>query len=317
MFVESLKDARIIVTGGAGFIGSHLVERLLEMEVSSITVIDNIRYGSQANLPLSNSKLSLHPIDIGSCESSDLLPLFANSDYVFHLAAEKLNASVDTPNRMLSTNIQGSLNVFEAARIQRVKRVIFTSSLYAYGRSTGAPYCEDEVIKPQTVYGISKVAGEHLSRMYTTQGLETVVLRYLFVYGPRQWANAGYKSVIVKNFERLIEGREPIIYGNGSQTLDYIYVSDVVEASIRALMSAPNGSVLNVGSGKDTNILDLTKTMMEIAKSKGTIQFQAPDWTHGSYRVANISKIRGSLNWTPQINLREGLIKTYQWLLSR
>ncbi len=314
MLTESLKGTRVVVTGGAGFIGSHLVDRLLQLGVSSIAVIDNVRYGSVANISLHDNRISLHTIDIGTVEPGELTSIFSGAKYVFHLAAEKLNASVDNPNRMLSTNIQWSLNVFEAARVAGVRKVAFTSSLYAYGRMAGKPYQEEETLGPATVYGVSKVAGENLAMMYSKMGLETVVLRYLFVYGPRQWGNAGYKSVIVKNFERLLHGKSPIVFGDGSQTLDYIYVSDAVEATILALMSAANGTILNVGSGEGTTILNLTKSMLATSGSDSPIQYEAPDWTHGSHRVGDISRIRHSLDWSPKISLQEGLRKTYDWL---
>jgi UDP-glucose 4-epimerase len=136
----------------------------------------------------------------------------------------------------------------------------------------------------------------------------------MFIYGPRQWANAGYKSVIVKNFERMLSGKCPVVCGDGRQTLDYLYVSDAATATIRAVSKAKSGEIYNVGSGVERDVLSLTKTMAGIANWTGDIMYESPDWTAGSYRVADISKARGDLDWTPRISLDEGLLRTFEWM---
>jgi UDP-glucose 4-epimerase len=313
---RSLTGSLVAVTGGAGFIGSHLVERLLQLGVSGVTVIDSLAFGSETNLLTSDPRVKLHKVDLGAVNVSDLAPALAGVKFVFHLAAEKHNASVGNPNQMLSSNVQGTLNVLEASLRSGVEKVIFTSSLYAYGRIKGVPFREDEVVTPSTVYGASKVCGEHLVRMYSSK-METAILRYLFVFGPRQWANAGYKSVIVKNFERMLAGKSPVILGDGGQVLDYIYVDDAVEATIQAMTHATNGALFNVGTGRRSDILSLTKTMMSVADFSGAPSFEPPDWTAGSSRVADISRIGNEIGWRPAHSLEEGLARTFSWLKDR
>lgn len=308
-----LQGRTVLVTGGAGFIGSHLVDRLLEENAQRVVVLDSLAFGSKTNLAASPERLDFHSVDIGAATAHSLLPMFEGVDYVFHLAAEKHNASLGEPNRMLNTNIQGTLNVLQAATAQGVKRLVFTSSLYAYGRIAGTPFLEDEELHPSTVYGISKVAGEHLAEMFSARReIETNIIRYLFVYGPRQFANAGYKSVIVRNFERILSGQSPVVFGDGTQTLDYIYVSDAVEATLRIALNAPSGGVYNVGSGVGTSVRDLVERMREVSCCESPISYQPPDWTSGSCRVGSIQKITSQLGWKPVVGLDEGLRQVYR-----
>ena len=314
---STISGSCIAVTGGAGFIGSHLVQRLLELGAKTVKVLDDIRLGSTSNLDLSDPRVELHTVDIGTVTPGDLAPILHDTRYVFHLAAEKHNASIGNPHRMLLTNVQGTLNVLEASARQGVQKIVFTSSLYAYGRIYGERFREDELAKPSTVYGISKLAGENLVSMYSASRIQTSTVRYLFVYGPRQWADAGYKSVIVKNFERIVRGEQPIVYGDGKQTLDYIYVSDAVEATVKAMIDAPTGSLMNVGSGIGIQVGELVREMVKITGSNLRIKYESPDWTAGSTRVGDISLIKKTIGWKPSVSLLDGLQRTYDWINSR
>ncbi len=306
-----------MVTGAGGFIGSHLVDALLAAGAEQVRVVDSLAYGSRKNLPCDDPRVQIHNIDLGEVTASDLYPICDGARYVFHLAAEKHNASIGDPNRMLRSNVQGTLNIVQAAADRRCAKLLFTSSLYAYGRLSGPPFREDEVLRPSTVYGTSKVAGEHLTTLSASAEFETVVVRYLFVYGPRQWANAGYKSVIVKNFERMMAGEQPLILGSGTQALDYIYVSDAVQATIKALTEGANQAVYNIGSGRATDIRTLTSEMIDVAGWRGATAHGPADWTEGSHRVGDISKITRELGWEPQVSLREGLQRTLAWMRER
>lgn len=314
--VHSLQGSSVLVTGGAGFIGSHLVERLLARDVSRVVVLDSLAFGSEKNFTSHDKRVTLVQHDIGASTVQDLLPAFKGINFVFHLAAEKHNASIGNPNKMLASNVQGTFNVLEASVKQGAQKVVFTSSLYAYGRMHGAPFREDEIVRPHTVYGVSKVSGEHLTAMYSSK-IETNILRYLFVYGPRQWANAGYKSVIVKNFERMLRGEAPVVFGDGQQALDYIYVSDAIEGTLHTMTHAKNGALFNVGSGVATSVLTLTDVMKKVAGCDVPASFDAPDWTAGSYRVGEIDKIKNELGWEPVVSLEEGLRTTFAWMKER
>ena len=188
---------------------------------------------------------------LGSDEPALLERHLEGIDHLFHLAAEKHNQSKHDPDAILRANVLGTHALFAAAARCGVKKTVFASSLYSYGRLAGPPCSETDLPLPTTVYGISKLCGERLLAHATSQPpMRGDSLRFFFVYGPRQFAGMGYRSVIVKNFERMRAGQPPIIFGDGSQRLDYVYVDDVVEATLRCMESPGSGRVLNVGSGR-------------------------------------------------------------------
>jgi len=315
-----LHGSKVVVTGGAGFIGSHLVRALLARGVSAITVIDSLRYGDAKNLDVTKSSKSDSPVKIvrytlGRDNPEELRSYLRGSDYLFHLAAEKHNQSKDSPAEVVRANVDGTLDLYLAAAEVGIKKLVYTSSLYAYGRMSGAPFVESEVPRPQTVYGVTKLTGEHLAEfVYKQFGLEYNVLRYLFVYGPKQFAGMGYKSVIVKNFERLLKDEDPVVFGDGKQTLDYVFVDDAVEATIQALETNLNGEVFNIGSGRGSPVAELVASMLKVSGSTRKIRYEAPDWTHGSCRVADATKARELLGWSSTVSMEEGLKRTFSWI---
>ncbi len=304
------------VTGGCGFIGSHLVRRLAGLGARRVTVIDSLEYGQRINLDPLPSSVSIQEHRLSGESLSSMRKCLSGVDVLFHLAAEKHNQSINTPLKVIDANISGTQALLQAAAECRVKKVVFASSLYSYGRMSGAPFTEDETPGPLTLYGISKLAGEHLCRMFHIEtGLSAICLRYLFVYGPRQYANLGYKSVIVKTFQRLIEGVPPIINGDGMQTLDYVYVDDAVEAAVRAAAAPLGFEVLNVSTGQGTKVKDLVEMMQTVAGTRLEPVHAPADRTAGSYRVGDPSKLRTVLNFTPGTPLMAGLARTYRWIL--
>jgi UDP-glucose 4-epimerase len=196
-----------------------------------------------------------------------------------------------------------------------VKKVVFSSSLYAYGRMDGPPFSEDDVPRPNTVYGISKLSGEHLHAHFAkTRNLAYNVLRYFFVYGPRQFAGMGYKSVIVKNVGRLLAGERPIVFGDGKQALDYVFVDDVVDATLRAMESDVNGETLNIGSGRPTTVAELIQTLIDLSGRSVAPMHEPSDWTAGSVRVGDVKRAQKVLGWSASTSLREGLARTFDWM---
>jgi UDP-glucose 4-epimerase len=307
----------IVVTGGAGFIGSHLVAELVKRGAGRVVVIDSLRYGDRANLgTLPNVELVRHTL--GQDDPAALAGPLAGASYLFHLAAEKHNQSKDDPVRVYRSNIEGTHSLYERACAAGVKKIVFSSSLYAYGRISGGPFLETEVPLPHTVYGVTKLAGEHILRFFEKQaGIEHMVLRYLFVYGPKQFAGMGYKSVIVKNFERLLAGERPTVFGDGKQALDYVFVEDVVDATIRALELGVSGEVVNVGSGVATPVDELVELMIDVSGKTAEKLYEPPDWTAGSSRVGAVEKIERLLGWRATTTLRDGLERTYHWLAAQ
>ncbi len=312
---HALASANVVVTGGAGFIGSHLVRELVRRGVGRVVVVDSLRYGDPGNLGALSDRVELVQHTLGFDDRAALERALEGVNYVFHLAAEKHNQSKDDPSRVYRANLEGTHTLYEVAVAAGVKKVVFSSSLYAYGRMKGEPFTETEIPKPQTVYGITKLSGEHVLRFFEVQhGLEWNALRYLFVYGPKQFAGMGYKSVIVKNFERLLAGQRPTVYGDGSQALDYVFVDDVVDATIQAMEQDVSGEVMNVGSGRATTVDHLIGRMIHVSGKKVEKQLEPPDWTAGSYRVGNVDKIARVLGWTAQTSLDEGLSETFAWI---
>jgi UDP-glucose 4-epimerase len=309
------KGGTVVVTGGCGFIGSHLVRALVARGAERVVVIDSLRYGDRANLGALSERVELVQHTLGSDDPAHLRAAFEGARWCFHLAAEKHNQSKDTPLEVFRANIDGTWLLFDAAARAGVEKIVFTSSLYAYGRLSGPPFVETEVPEPRTVYGVSKLAGEHLLRQLGAErGVAWAALRYLFVYGPRQWAGMGYKSVIVKTFERLKRGEAPVVFGDGEQALDYVFVDDAVEATLTAMTAPVSGEVLNIGSGAATTVNALVDAMQRVAGTAHRVEHVAPDWTAGSRRVGDVAKARRLLGWSPVTPLEAGLGQVWNWV---
>jgi len=283
-----------------------------------VRVIDSFAYGRRDNLDTSDPGVRVDQVKLcGGCADKLVEPL-NGVDYLFHLAAEKHNQSIDSPERVLDANVSGTYELLRAAADAGVKKCVFTSSLYAYGKMAGPPMKEGDLPAPQTIYGISKLAGEHLCRYFSLhRGLSTVCLRLFFVYGPRQYAGLGYKSVIVSNFERLLNGKKPFICGSGTQKLDYIHVDDVVSALVLAAASdISKAEVFNVGSGYGPSINELTERMMRVAGVVKDCEHGPADFTEGSSRVADTTKYTDYFGMRPSVVLEDGLRRTLEWIIS-
>lgn len=298
-----------IVTGAAGFIGTHLVESLAR-DGHEVIGIDDERTGDWSRLRTDCCRIDR---DLSALTDGELRDLAEGTDTVFHLAAEKYNSSKATPSRVIETNVSATQRLFWSAADAGAK-VVFASSLYAYGSIGPAAMSEGDVAAPDTVYGASKLMGEHLLRAATREcDLRWAVARLFFVYGPRQYAEGGYKSVIVKNFERLIRGAAPVIVGDGLQQLDYVYIEDVVAALRELARPEHDGVLVNVGTGFGTSICDVTDTMRSIAGHPGPAEFAPPDWTAGTRRVADVTRLASTITWAPQ-DLRSGLDRVWSSL---
>jgi UDP-glucose 4-epimerase len=309
-----MEASRVLVTGGAGFIGSHLVAALLARGAQRVVVLDNLRTGSWDNVA-ADPRVEHVTADLADLGVDDFRRHLDGIDFLFHLAAEKHNQSVDVPERVLAVNVDATFRLFAAAAAAGVQKVIFTSSLYAAGRMSLPPMQESDLPDPRTVYGISKLTGEHLLRHFTA--LRSTAFRLFFTYGPRQFAGGGYKSVIVTNFERILRGEAPVINGDGQQSLDYIHVDDVVRGLIAGLADAADGEVINLGSGTAVTVSRLTELMLEVAGSS-LVPVHAPaDWTAGTHRVCSNERARTLLGWSPSVSMREGLTGVYAWMKSR
>lgn len=312
---EQLKNKRVIVTGGCGFIGSHMVKRLLAEGVAGVIIIDSREFGTGSLLP-EDTRIELITCALEDSELSSRLSQTAPCDFLIHLAARKHNQSASTAERLFASNLGGTERAIEIAAALKVQKAVFSSSLYAYGRWAGEPMREDEIPRPNTLYGITKLAGEHLFGWGLQKfSMPYNVVRYFFAYGPGQFPGLGYKSVIIKNFERIVRGEAPVIRGDGKQELDYIYVEDVVEGTLQALLHESVGEVFNISSGRGLSVLELTDQMYQATgEASQTYVYEPQDETHGSSRVGDTTKARNVLGFTPKVSLQEGLARTYAWV---
>lgn len=314
--MRPLQGKVCMVTGGAGFIGTHLIRGLLAHFPAKVYILDNLKYGKVSADIMANDRVTFLQRDFSSESTESLCAILTGIDYLFHLAAEKHNQSIHDPMLVYNVNILGTSRLLEAAATVGVQRIIFTSSLYAYGIMKPPAMKETAMSRPWTPYGISKLAGEHmLVASSRTHGIEYVILRLFFVYGPGQFPGTGYKSVIVKNFERIRQNMAPIIVGDGKQSLDFVYVGDVVDGIIKAAILAPSGTLVNLSSGISTSILSLTERMLNVAQSPLKSKFVSPDWTSGSSRYGSTAEAKRMLGWEATTTLKTGLSMVYQSFL--
>lgn len=240
--------------------------------------------------------------------------LCSGANVVFHLAAEKYNSSRSTPQKVIDANITATHRLYEGACLAGVPKIVFTSSLYAYGGLGPSSMSETDVPTPTTMYGMSKVAGEDMLRVaHRDHGVEWAVARLFFVYGPRQYAEGGYKSVIITNFERMLRGEPPVVFGDGEQSLDYVYVDDVVRG-LRALATPGTTGVVNLGSGEAVSINDLTALMQRVAGSDAAPVTGPADWTAGTRRCGDVAHAASVLGWRADTDLESGLRNVWNWM---
>lgn len=290
--------AHCIVTGGAGFIGSHLVDQLIA-EGHEVRVIDNLVLGKKEFV---NEKATFYEVDIRDVEA--MKPLFEDVGVVFHLAADpRLPLSIDDPVGTHEVNVTGTLNVLESARLAGVGKFVFTSTCAVYGADNALPLTEDQSVSPESPYGLHKLMGEQYMQLYARLfDMNTVTLRYMNVYGPRKLAEGGYPMVIPIFLKQKQEGTAMTITGDGETTRDYVHVSDVVRANICAWQQdVPSASIINVGTGRQISV-------NEIAGMIGGETTSIPA-RKGELRAAeaNISRAKSLLAWEPNVTFEEGL----------
>ena len=309
----ALEGQRVLVTGGAGFIGSNLVRRLLR-EGAVITVLDDLFTGRLANLPASGFDF----VEGSVCDASLVARLVPEHDVVFHTAARNIVVSTRNPREDFETNIGGTLNVLMAVKDNpgRVKRLVYTSSTSVYGNPRHLPINEDDHLSLLTPYAVSKLGGEnYCTAFYESYGLPTTAVRYSNVFGPGQDPANPYCGVVAKFIESLFAGRAPVIHGDGNQTRDFTYIDDAVEATVMAGRSdRALGEVFNVGTGVETRVNELAAALIKIVGTDVTPQHKdRRDVDNIRRRVVNIEKARRALRWVPEITLELGLRRTVEW----
>lgn len=311
-----LKGSKVLVIGGAGFIGSHLVDELTKEDIKEIVVYDNFCRGAQENLTMALKDPRVKIFDIGGdITQIDILDAaMKDTDYVFHLAALWLLQCYDYPRAAFDVNIQGTFNVLEACVRNKIKKLIYSSSASVYGNAVKVPMTEEHPYHNRTFYGATKIAGEQMCRaFYERYGLNYAGLRYMNVYGPRQDYKGAYVAVIMKILDRISEGLAPVIYGDGSQAYDFIYVGDAARANICALKADVRDECYNVGMGKATTINDLTRLILELTNCEMKPKYEPQGQTFVTNRIGSTQKAEKELGFKAKVELREGLEKLIEW----
>jgi UDP-glucose 4-epimerase len=299
--------ARWLVTGGAGFIGSHLVEALVA-RYEQVRVLDNFSTGRWENLSAVRDRIEVIEGDVRDPRA--VRQAIDGVGVVAHLAAVvSVERSLQNPQETMDVNTEGTLNLLEAARQASVSRFLFASSAAVYGDHSELPLREDLPLRPLSPYAASKVAGEALCHAYrTAYGLSTVVLRFFNIYGPRQDPRSPYSGVISIFVGRMQQGLPPIIYGDGRQTRDFVYVGDVVAALIRAgERDGVDGAVFNVARGEETSVLQLVALLNQALGTHLEPEFAPPRAGEIRRSAGDPRRAQAVLGWRPTVGLMEGL----------
>ncbi len=317
---NSLTNAKVLVIGGAGFIGSHVVGELLKTEVSEVVVYDNFARGKQAYLDpyLSDPRCSLYQNGADIRETDLLDDAMRGCDYVIHLAAMWLLHCKDFPRTAFHVNVEGTFNVLEACVRHKIKRLVYSSSASVYGDAVEVPMTEEHPFMNRNFYGASKIAGEAMCRAFHDRyGLSYVGLRYMNVYGPHQDQTAAYTGVIPIMLNKIDANEPPVINGDGSQAYDFIDVEDVALCNVLALQADAVDQFYNVGSGVQTSIRELCNLILELKNSNLQVTYRPYSADDARRLVQNRigcpKKAEADLGFKYRYGLREGLLKLIAW----
>ena len=308
--------ANYLVTGGAGFIGSHLCGRLVQ-DGHSVRVLDNLWSGKRDNLSHVTGRVDFVEADLR--DDAAVAAAVADIDFVLHHGAiASVQFSVEQPLVEQQVNAVGTLKVLDAARSAGVKRVVFAASAAAYGTDPATPKIETMPAVPSSPYGLSKVTGEHYCRIYSEVfGLETVSLRYFNIFGPRQDPSSPYSGVISIFARRMLAGEPPTVFGDGQQSRDFAYVDNVVEANLLACqVSSAAGEVYNIGCERSISVNQLIGHLNDALGTSFDAVYQDPRPGDVRVSLADISRARQGLGYRPVVGFEEGLRNTVTWMRS-
>jgi len=307
---------KLLVIGGAGLIGSHVVDELLKTDVREVVVYDNFFRGSMDNLrdALEDPRVSIFPHGGDILHRDILEKAMEGVDGVFHLAALWILQCHEYPETAFEVNVRGTFNVIMAALRRKVARVVYSSSASVYGDALKIPMTEDHPYNNMTFYGASKVAGEHFFKSLGHRyGLNWVGLRYMNVYGPRQDYKGAYIAVMHKSLDRIERGLSPLVYGDGSQQYDFVHVSDVARANVLAMQAETQGHCYNVGRGIGTTIKELTELLLRLTESRLPIQYEPAGLTFVTNRIGCPQRAQRDLGYRWSIDLEEGIRSLIAW----
>jgi UDP-glucose 4-epimerase len=311
-----LKNARVLITGGAGLIGSHIADRLVDEGVAEIVVIDDFSRGRLENLARATASGRVSVVTGDIRDRALVERLMAGIDTVFHMAALRITQCADEPRLAIDVLVNGTFNVIEAAVNARVRKVVAASSASVYGLAEQFPTREDHhPYDNRTLYGAAKLFNEGLLRTFHDQhGLDYVALRYFNVYGPRMDTHGAYTEVLIRWMERIRSGQSPAIFGDGTQTMDFVHVADVARANVLAAKTAVTDRVYNIGSGTETSLNDLARQLLEVMGSRAAVEHgPSRNVNPVPRRLADTRRAQQDLGFQTRVPLHDGLRSLVQW----
>ncbi len=309
-YLSECKGKNILVTGGAGFIGSNLVDRLSPR--NRVIVLDNLSSGLLSNLEKSKDLIRFIKGDI--LDKDLIKDIVTEVEFVFHLAANVGNVrSIEDPLFDMEVNIKGTINLLEACLKSNIKRFVYSSSGAIFGEAKYLPIDEDHPLNPESPYGVSKLAAEkYCFAYYKVHGLPITALRYFNAYGPRQ-GSSGYANIIARFFQKIREGKPLTIFGDGRQTRDFVFVEDIVKANILAATHPDAvGEIFNIATGRENDVNKLVTIINQLSKQKNKVIYTDSRAGEVKHSRAKIEKARRILGYNPEINIEEGLPLTWQ-----
>ena len=314
--MSTLRGARVLVTGGAGTIGSTLVDQLLDADVAHVDVLDNLVRGRHENLATAMPSGRVTLVE-GDIRDRDLVhDLTRASDLVFHQAAIRITQCAEEPRLALEVLVDGTFTVIEAAAEHKVDKLVLASSASVYGLAEEFPTTErHHPYDNDTFYGAAKSFNEGMARSFRAMsGLDYVALRYFNVYGPRMDVHGLYTEVLVRWMERIADGLPPLIFGDGAQTMDFVYTEDIARANVLAMASDVREGVYNIASQHETSLLGLAEALLRVMGSDLGVEHGPDRAVNGvTRRLADISAARRDLGWQPTTDLDAGLSTLVEW----
>lgn len=311
-----ISGKRMVVIGGAGLIGSHTVEALLQTDVGEVVIYDNFVRGTRENLEeaLADPRVSVFAAGGDICQADILADALKGADGVFHFAALWLLQCYEYPQAAFDVNIRGTFNVVRACIANDVQRLVYSSSASVYGNAVEEPMTEDHPFYFENFYGATKVAGEAMcTALHQRYGLAFVGLRYMNVYGPRQDYRGAYMAVIMRMLDAIDRGEQLTVYGDGSQAYDFVFVTDCADANVCAMRADAADRFYNVGGGVKTSIRELAETLLRITGSDVGISYQPEGLSFVTNRIGSTARARDEIGFEAKVALEEGLQRVVEW----
>ena len=313
----NIADTRIMLIGGAGLVGSHIVDQLVMEPVREIVVYDNFVRGTRENLAQAAHSPKVRIVEGSMTDRDRLRRELEGIDGVFLLASLWLGECVSDPRSAWEVNTLGTWNVVEACRAAGVKRIVYSSSASVYGNAVVTPMSEEHPFNNRTTYGATKIANEQMLRaIYEQYKLPYIAMRYMNIYGPRMDYEGTYVSVIMKVLDRIFAGERPVVFGDGTQVYDFVHVHDVARANILGMQANCADEAFNIGTGVGTSVRSLVEILLEATQSTLEIEYRPEAQSFVTHRIGSTEKAERLLGFRASTPLREGLASVVDWRLA-